>query len=139
MRKSMLEVGLVVLAISCAVGAQDPTKPVLRPGISVQMAVARHAVEMPAADAEDATVVSITADGKVFVGVKPVEPRALSSLPSGTVYLKADARSPYQKIVTVLDALRGRPVGLLTADTVSAEKGRRIVPPYGIKVTVSGP
>ena len=44
--------------------AQDPSKPVLRPGVSVQMAVAEHAVEMRAADELDATVVAITQAGK---------------------------------------------------------------------------
>jgi hypothetical protein len=117
-------------------GAQDPSKPVMRKGVSVQMAVAPHAVEMRAADEEDATVVAITAEGKVYVGVQPADTAALGKLKAGTVYVKADARVPYQNVLTVLDALRGRPVVLLTASPKNAPKGQ-IVPPYGVKLTVA--
>lgn len=134
--KSVLEVCVVALAMAFVAAAQDQSKPVLRPGIQVQMAVASHAVEMTAADKEDATVVSITADGRVFLGVKLVDVSALSSLGSATVYVKADARVPYQKLLAVLDALHGRPVVLLTAPA-NMEKGK-LVPPYGLKVMLGG-
>ena len=134
--KSVFVVFLGVFAIAWA-GAQESAKPPLRRGIHVQMPVASHAVEMPAADEKDATVVSITADGKVFVGIKPVDAASLSSLKEGTIYVKADARTPYQQILAVLDALQGRPVVLLTAPTSKAESGK-IVPPYGLKLMVSG-
>jgi biopolymer transport protein ExbD len=135
--KSTFAVCLVVFAISWLAGAQEAGTPVLRPGVSVEMAAANHAVEVPAADAQDATVVSVTADGKIFVGVKPVEISALSSLKPGTVYVKADARVAYQKILTVLDALHGRPLVLLTASPANTRKGN-IMPPYGVKLTVGG-
>src|SRR4029077_223213 len=104
--------------------------------ISVQMPVASHAVEMRAADEPNASVVAIAADGKVFVGIKATEPSALSSLSEGTVYVKADSRVPYQKILTVLDALRGKSVVLLAAPPKNVES-TKIMPPYGMKVTVS--
>jgi len=44
-----------------------------------------------------------------------IEDWSLSSLKQGVVYVKGDARVPYQKILTVLDALEGRSVLLLTA------------------------
>ena len=59
----------------------------------------------------------------------------LSSLKQGAVYLKADARVPYQKMITVLNALQGRSVVLLTAP-VNANDATN-VPPYGLKVTVA--
>ena len=86
-------------------GAQ---KPLLRQGISVEMPVAGHALEMRAADGQNATVVAISADGKVFVGVEPTEATALGRLTERTVYVKADSRIPYQKVLAVLDALRGK-------------------------------
>jgi len=116
-------------------GAQDPTKPMRRPGITVQMPVSSQAVEMPAADEEDATVVTVTADGKLFLGLRPVELSALSSLNESTVYVKADAQARYQSVLTVLDALRGRQVVLLTAPTVKAAKDT-ILPPYGLQLKV---
>ena len=100
------------------------------------MPVADHAVEMRAADAPQATVVAITADGKLFAGAEPTEPSALRNLSAGTVYVKADSRAPFQKVLTVLDALRGKSVVLLAAPPKDAGRAK-IVPPDGIKVIVS--
>ena len=132
--KSLLDVCIVGSILICTVGAQEPA---LRKGVSVQMPVADHAVEMRAADAQQATVVAITADGKVFAGTEPAEPGALSKLSAGTVYVKADSRVPYQKILTVLDALRGNSVVLLSAPPENAPARQGIVAPYGMKLIVS--
>src|SRR3954447_23795733 len=113
--KSLIEVCVVGSILTCAAGAQESTQPVLRKGVSVQMAVADHAVEMRAADAQDATVVAITADGKVYAGTEATEPDALSKLSAETVYVKADSRVPFQRVLAVLDALRGKSVVLLAA------------------------
>jgi hypothetical protein len=123
-----------LLAVPAA--AQDPSKPVLRTGVSVQMAAAERPAEMREADADDAIVVAVTAAGRIYAGTEAVEAAALGGLRAGPVYVKADARAPYQAVLTVLAALRGRPVGLLTAPPSAA--GRTgIVPPYGIRMTVS--
>lgn len=135
--KHVLEVCLITFVLSCVACAQDPTKPMLRPGITVKMPFSSQAVEMPAADKEDVTVVSVTADGKFFLGVQPVDLSALSSLNDSVVYVKADARATYQSLLTVLDALRGRQVVLLTAATSNAPKGI-IMQPYGLKLRVGG-
>ena len=134
--KSLIEVCVVGSILICAVGAQESTQPVLRKGVSVQMAVADHAVEMRAADAPQATVVAITADGKLYAGAEAPEPGALSKLSAATVYVKADSRVPFQKVLTVLDALRGKSVVLLSAPPKNVQ-GTKIVPPYGMEVTVS--
>jgi biopolymer transport protein ExbD len=134
--KSLIEVCVVGSILIFAAGAQESAQPALRKGVSVQMPVADHAVEMRAADAQEATVVAITADGKVFAGVEPTEPSALSKLSAGTVYVKADSRVPFQKVLSVLDALRGKSVVLLAAPPENVERTKN-VPPYGMKVTVS--
>jgi biopolymer transport protein TolR len=134
--KTLIEVCVVGSILLFAAGAQESTQPALRKGVSVQMPVADHAVEMRAADAQDATVVAITADGKVFVGVEPVESSALSNLSAATVYVKADSQVPFQKVLTVLDALRGKSVVLLAAPTKNVGSAKS-VPPYGMKVIVS--
>jgi biopolymer transport protein ExbD len=134
--KSLIEVCVFGSILICAVGAQESTQPVLRKGVSVQMAVADHAVEMRAADAPQATVVAITADGKLYAGAEATEPSALSKLSAATVYVKADSRVPFQKVLTVLDALRGKSVVLLSAPPKNVQ-GTKIVPPYGMEVTVS--
>ena len=131
--KSRINVCLVGSILICAVGAQESTQPVLRKGVSVQMPVADHAVEMRAADAPQATVVAITADGKLYAGAEPTEPGALSKLSAGTVYVKADSRVPFQKVLTVLDALRSKSVVLLAEPPKNVQKAK-IVPPYGIQL-----
>jgi len=134
--KSLIEVCFVGSILICASGAQESTQPVLRKGVSVQMPVADHAVEMRAADAPQATVIAITADGKLYAGAELTEPGAISKLSARTIYVKADSRVPFQTVLTVLDALRGKSVVLLTAPPKNAE-GAKIVPPYGMQVTVS--
>jgi biopolymer transport protein ExbD len=131
--KRLIEVCVVGSILICAVGAQ---KPALRKGVSVQMPVATHAVEMRAADEPNATVVAITADGKVFSGIERTEPGALSNLSAKTVYVKADARAPFQTVLTVLDALHGKSVMLLASSPANVDKAK-LVSPYGIKLNIS--
>ena len=136
--KSKLGMCLSGLLIACATLAQqDPTKPVLRKGISVEMPVSSQATEMREADEEDATVIAVTSDGNLFVGVQPVQLSSLSQLNAPTVYVKADARVPYQKLLTVLDALRGHSVILLTSSPSSGQSSQ-ITWPYGVKVMLGG-
>lgn len=133
--KAVINVCVFASILICGLSAQDFQKPALRQGISVQMPVAGHAVEMRAADEPNSTVVVITADGKLFDGITPTDPAALAGLPAGTVYVKADSRAPFQKVLAVLDALRGKSVVLLSAAPANAPK-REIISPYGIKLTV---
>ena len=134
--KSSMGICLLTLAIVSVVTArQDPAKPVLREGISVQMPVSNQAIEMRDADDENATVVTVTADGKLFVGIRAVDLAGLAELKAETVYVKADARLPYQQILAVLDALRGHGVILLTAPASNGQT-TTIMPPYGIKVAL---
>ncbi len=135
--KRVIAMFMVALAIACVAAAQEQTRPPLQRGIHVEMAKANHAVPMPAADEKGATVVAVTSDGSVFLGAKPIDISALSDVNQATVYVKADARTPYQKILAVLDALQGRSVVLLTAPAAKAQSGA-MVPPYGLKVAVGG-
>jgi len=136
--KSNIAMSLLVLIVAVGVIAQqDPTKPVLRKGISVEMPVSSQATEMRDADEEDATVVTITADGSLYVGIRPVQLDTLGQLNAETIYVKADARVPYQKLLTVLDALRGHSVVLLASSPSKVEK-TSIMPPYGVRVTLGG-
>ena len=135
--KSLIQLSVVGPILIYFAGAQESPQPALRKGVSVQMAVADHVVEMRAADAPDATVVAITADGKLFAGTEPTEPSALSNLGAVTVYVKADSRVPFQKVLTVLDALRGKSVVLLAAPPPKNVERAKFVPPYGMEVIVS--
>ena len=135
-KRNLLEVCLVGSILLAGAGALYSQKPALKEGISVEMPVAGHAVEMRAADEQNATVVAMTADGRVFVGIEPTEPAALSRLTERTVYVKADVQAPYQKVLAVVDAFRGKSVVLLSAPPENAVR-RGYVPPYGTKLIVS--
>ena len=134
--RRFIEVVVVGSVLIFSAGAQESGQPVLRKGVSVQMAAAEHAVAMPAADKQEAIVIAITAEGKLYAGIEPVEPAALNKLTSGTVYVKADSRVPFQRVLSVLDALRGKSVVLLAAPPKNAVS-TKIMPPYGVEVTVA--
>ena len=81
---------------------------------------------MQAADKEDAILISVSRDGRVYLGSDqfPDLPTLgnkvkdqLTNKVDKTVYLKIDSRSRYERIVEVLDNLRAfqvDQVGLLT-------------------------
>ncbi len=133
--KSALAVFLIGVGSTGVFAAQKTQQPVMKQGIHVQMAVSKHAIEIPAADKPNATVVTLTAEGKLFLGVQPVDVDALGNLQRSTVYVKADSRASYQQVLNVISALRGFPLVLLTEPVVKAESGK-ITPPYGLRLKV---
>jgi len=134
--KSKIQACLAGFILIVAAGVLYSQNPALKKGVSVEMPVAAHAAEMRAADQPNATVVAMTADGRVFVGAQPTDLAALSRLSDTTVYLKADARVPYRSILAALDALRGKSVLLLSAPPQDTAR-RGYVPPYATKLAVS--
>ena len=144
--KRMLEVCLIAVALTSSIAvAQSESTPTLRPGISVQMVVAGNAASMPAADNEDALVVTVTDSGSVYLGISPIATTALaervkSDLPSQQqkLYVKADARTPYANVVKVLEAAHSAGVSspvLLTTQSEPAAPGT-IATPRGLEVLV---
>ena len=100
--KHLLEVCLIALALATTtLFAQDPTIPMQR-GISVQLPVTSNAVAVPSADKEDALVVAVTLDGRVYLGTDLISPAELAAKiktematrADKRLYLKADARNP---------------------------------------------
>jgi biopolymer transport protein ExbD len=136
--KSTIGACVVALELTSALAAQNPAVEVMRSGISVQLPVSSQAIAVLEADQLDATVVTVTAGGDLFVGTQPIAMGSIAGLPPSTVYVKADARAPYQQVLTVLSALSGRRVVLLTEATAKAALGT-ITPPYGISVRVGAP
>ena len=121
----MVDVMLVVLIIFMVI------TPLLNKGITVDKAKTRNPVVMSDADKEDAVVVAITRDGKVYLspGVTQVVadqlPQKVKDLLTNktnkTVYIRADARAKYEKVEEVVDNLRAGGVdslGLLTEQTI---------------------
>jgi biopolymer transport protein ExbD/biopolymer transport protein TolR len=105
--------------------------PMLSKGVSVDMVMTDNPIAMADADKEDAVLMAVTRDGKVFLGSSQIAPDELASkvreLLAGsldkTVYLKSDARARYERVVEVVDNVRSAGVdniGLLT----EKKKGR---------------
>ena len=115
----MVDVMLVLLIIFMVI------TPMLSKGVSVDMVRTRNPVSMEEADKEDALVVAVTRDGRIFLGRGMIQPEdlsvqvedAVSNKLDKTVYIKADARARYGAVVDVINVLRSVGVdglGLLT-------------------------
>jgi biopolymer transport protein ExbD/biopolymer transport protein TolR len=140
LKKTVCSVALL-LAISAVpmCGAQAMQK-----GISVKMAPASSAVPMPDADNDDALIVTVTENGKLYLGIDAVAPDSLAGrlkdrASRRTVYIKADAKAPYAAVVKVLDAARTAEVDdviLLTTQPRTTSAGA-IVLPQGIAIKLS--
>ncbi len=104
----LVDVMLVLLIIFMVI------TPMLQKGVSVDLARVNNPRLMQAADKEDATVLAITRDGKIFLGsdsitvdkiTANVKDRVADKLDK-TVYIKSDARAKYGDVVSVVDAVR---------------------------------
>jgi biopolymer transport protein TolR len=142
-------VALTMVTIPGAVFGQSAVVPLQR-GVSVQQPVTSNAVAVPNADKQDALVVALTADGSVYLGGNPVSAPALadrlksilSSRNEKTLYIKADARVPYARLVEVIDAVWKSGIEgltLLTAQRDASDEGTRPVPPKGLAMRVVQP
>jgi biopolymer transport protein ExbD/biopolymer transport protein TolR len=125
----MVDVMLVLLIIFMVI------TPMLQHGASVDLVKTRNPIAMQAADKEDAVLIAITRDGKVYLspGNQRTTPEdlpqkvkdLLSSKLDKTCYIKADARARYEKVEDVVDNLRAAGVdqiGLLTEQDKSVKK-----------------
>jgi biopolymer transport protein ExbD/biopolymer transport protein TolR len=115
----MVDVMLVMLIIFMVI------TPMLSHGVSVDLAETRNPIGMANAEKEDAIVVAVTRDGKLFLGTTQVPadqiaPKVRDQLTNRldkTTYVKADKRARYESVVEVVDNLRSAGVdqlGLLT-------------------------
>ena len=115
----MVDVMLVLLIIFMVV------TPMLQKGVSVEMAKTHNPRNMQDADKEDAVVVAVSRDGRVYLGqnmipaseLAPKVKDLLAAKLDKTVYIKSDARAKYKDVVDVVDNIRSAGVsdlGLLT-------------------------
>ena len=115
----MVDVMLVLLIIFMVI------TPMLQKGVSVDLAKVNNPAQMPDADKEDALLVAVMRDGKVFFGNDQIPPDQLTQkvkdrLANRTdkrVFVRADARAKYGSVVEVVDNVRSAGVdqlGLLT-------------------------
>jgi biopolymer transport protein ExbD/biopolymer transport protein TolR len=115
----MVDVMLVMLIIFMVI------TPMLSKGVSVDLVKTKNPIAMADADKEDAVLVAVTRDGRVYLNTTQM---TLDSLPgkvkdmltnklNKVVYVKADSRARFEKVVEVVDTVRSAGVdnlGLLT-------------------------
>jgi len=117
----MVDVMLVLLIIFMVI------TPMLSKGVNVDLVKTHNPVKMQEADKEDAILIAVTRDGKVFLSPgntlvqldqMPDKVKDLQTNRSDeTVYIKADARARFEVVENVIDSLRTAGVdqlGLLT-------------------------
>jgi biopolymer transport protein ExbD len=115
----MVDVMLVMLIIFMVI------TPMLSKGITVELAKTKNPIPMQAADKSDAILVSVNREGKIYLGTTQLAPEditakvrdLLTNRIDKMVFVKADARSRYERVVDVVDNLRAAGVdqiGLLT-------------------------
>ncbi len=123
----MVDVMLVLLIIFMVI------TPMLSKGISVDMVKTRNPISMQGADKDDAVIVAVTREGRTFLGNVQMKPDELPSKVRDLLanrldkmcYIKADARSRYDRVVEVVDNLRAAGVdqiGLLTEQIKERER-----------------
>jgi len=120
----MVDVMLVLLIIFMVI------TPMLTKGVTVDLVKTKNPITMQAADKEDAILVSVTRDGKVFLSPGNLRLSGPDQLPERvrdlltnkidkTVYIRADARARYAVVEDVVDNLRAAGVnelGLITEE-----------------------
>jgi len=121
----MVDVMLVMLIIFMVI------TPMLSKGITVDLVKTKNPIAMADADKEDAVLVAVSRDGKVYLGSTQM---TADSIPSKvkdlltnrmdkTCYLKADSRARYERVVEVVENLRSAGVDQLGLLTESVNKG----------------
>src|SRR5437588_9391327 len=105
----MVDVMLVLLIIFMVI------TPMLQKGVNIEMAKTKNPIAMEDADKEDAVLIAIERDGNVYFDTQKlnspedlttkVQDR-LSNKADKKIYIKADGRAQYGKVVQVVDDVR---------------------------------
>ncbi len=119
----MVDVMLVLLIIFMVI------TPMINNKVNVDLAKVEAPTAMPDADKEDAVVVAVTRDSRIFLGAKQVSLDDLGGLVRDQlenkvdkeVYMRADSRAHYGTVMDAIDGLRTAgvdEVGLLTEPSI---------------------
>ena len=119
----MVDVMLVLLIIFMVI------TPMINNKVNVDLAKVEAPTAMPDADKEDAVVVAVTRDSRIFLGAKQVSLDDLGGLVRAQlehkvakeVYMRADSRAHYGTVMDAIDGLRTAgvdEVGLLTEPSI---------------------
>ena len=125
----MVDVMLVMLIIFMVI------TPMLSKGIPVNLTPTRNPIPMAAADKTDAIVCAITHDGKTYLGSTQTQPEdlppkvkdMLTNRTDRTVFIRADSRARYERVVDVVDNLRA--AGVDNVGLMTEQIQERVAPP----------
>jgi biopolymer transport protein ExbD/biopolymer transport protein TolR len=125
----MVDVMLVLLIIFMVI------TPMLSKTIPVDLVKTKNPIEMKAADQEDAILIAITRDGKIYLspGNQMIQPDQLAGKVKDlqtnrndkTVYVKADARARFASVTDVVDNLRNAQVDAVALLTEKVENNNK--------------
>ena len=124
----MVDVMLVLLIIFMVI------TPMLTNKVNVNLARTSNATTMDDANKEDAVIIAVTRDSKIYLGQDQTTLESLGSQvkdrlenkPNKVVYFRADARAHYGSVEDAIDAVRTagvEEVGLLTEQRIGAAGG----------------
>jgi biopolymer transport protein ExbD/biopolymer transport protein TolR len=127
----MADIMLVLLIIFMVV------TPMLQKGVSVDMAKVNNAEDMQNADKDDAIILAVTRDGKMYLGSKQIQlseittavKDQISNRLDKTVFVRSDARAKYGDVVKAVDEVRSAGVDNLGLLTEKNQKGGTAPPP----------
>jgi biopolymer transport protein ExbD/biopolymer transport protein TolR len=125
----MVDVMLVLLIIFMVI------TPMLSNKVNVNLVNTNSAVAMDDANKEDAIIIAVTRDSKIYLGQDQTTLESLGSQvrdrlenkPNKIVYFRADARAHYGTVEDAIDAVRTagvEEVGLLTEQRLGATPGQ---------------
>ena len=122
----MVDVMLVLLIIFMVI------TPMLNNKVNVDLPVATAAIIMDNANKEDAVTVAVTRDGRTYLGGDQISldnlgPKIVSKLENKPedekeVYMRADVRANYGKVMDTVDAIRSAGVSQLAMLTEKKEQ-----------------
>ena len=115
----MVDVMLVLLIIFMVI------TPMLQNKVQIDMAKVENPTAMPDADKDDAIVIAITRDGKVYLGQNPVDPSdlgrqvrdKLADKTDKTIFVRADYRAQFKNVEDAIDDIRT--AGVETVDLLT--------------------
>jgi biopolymer transport protein ExbD/biopolymer transport protein TolR len=124
----MADIMLVLLIIFMVV------TPMLQKGISVDMARVDNPSNMEDADKDDAVLLAVTRDGKIYLGaeqialekVKEEVQEMIAARSNKTVYIKSDARAKYGRVTELVDEVRTTGVDQIGLLTEKSEKAKAV-------------
>lgn len=126
----MVDVMLVMLIIFMVI------TPMLQKGVTVDKVKTKNPTAMKDADKEDAILVSVTRAGDTYLGSTRMAPDQmpnkikdmLTNKPEKVVYISADRRAKYERVVTVIDEIRNAGVeqlGMITEEIQGANAEKK--------------